>query len=70
MKRKTSGFSSFPSFKKYICTFQIFHLSEDDLHSLCLNGVDAAFIPQAEKQILRQELQKELDVLKGKLACQ
>lgn len=53
----------------FLCT-QIFHLSEGDLHSLCLNGVDAAFLPQAEKQILRQELQKELDVLKGKLACQ
>ncbi|KAK8387139.1 hypothetical protein O3P69_018063 [Scylla paramamosain] len=49
---------------------QTFHLSEGDLHSLCLNGVDAAFLPQVEKQKLRQEVQKDLDSLKGKLTCQ
>lgn len=46
---------------------QTFSLSESDLHELCLGGVDAAFLPQKEKEKLRQEVQKELDSLKGKL---
>ncbi|MPC39324.1 Adenosine deaminase-like protein [Portunus trituberculatus] len=53
----------------FLCA-QTFHLTEGELHSLCLSGVDAAFLSQVEKQRLRQEVQKELDSLKGKLACQ
>lgn len=48
--------------------FQTFNLSESDLHELCLSGVDAAFLPQKEKEKLRHEVQEELDSLKEKLA--
>lgn len=52
----------------FLCA-QTFSLSEDDLHHLCLSGVDAAFLTEKEKQRLRQEVQEGLNSLKGKLAC-
>ncbi|KAG0724135.1 Adenosine deaminase-like protein A [Chionoecetes opilio] len=47
---------------------QTFSFCEEDLHSLSLSGVEAAFLSPTDKQTLRREVQQELDALKGKLA--
>lgn len=50
-----------------VFSFQNFKLTEKDIHKLCLDAVEATFLPSSEKDTLRQLVKDDLSNLKGNL---
>ncbi|HNT65070.1 MAG TPA: adenosine deaminase [bacterium] len=50
---------------EYRLAAEAFHLDAEDMGKIALNGIRAAFLPEAEKETLLQELQSELQQMQN-----
>ncbi|CAL4058725.1 unnamed protein product, partial [Meganyctiphanes norvegica] len=50
--------------EEFILAVQNFSLDDGHLEQLCYNGVDASFLPQADKEILRQKITNEFSIFR------